>query len=283
MRPWKAFVAVGIVLLAVLAACQKELSADGEVVAQGKQKVNIYLTDDPALFDSVVVNILAVKARVDTCSRSSDDQRDDDDDDSCEVWFDLNISAGMYDLLRLRNGIDTLLATGTIPQGKVEKVKLVLGTGHYLVKDSIRYPLNMMPGRKSEIMIKLKDDDWDRNNSNNNNRVWLDFDVAKSIIRVRDGQFYLLPVVRPFSMVKTGAIKGKIMSLDAMAVVSVYNSSDTAFALPDKKGEFKIRGLKEGTYSLFVNAGNNYRDTTISNIAIRAGKETDLKTITLKK
>lgn len=282
MRPWKAFVAVGIVLLAVLAACQKELSADGEAVAAGKQKVNIYLTDDPALFDSVLVNIVAVKARVDTCTKSSDDNRDDDDD-SCEVWFDLNITPGMYDLLRLRNGIDTLLATGTIPQGKVEKVKLVLGTGHYLVKDSVRYPLNMMPGRKSEIMIKLKDDDWDRNNSNNNNRVWLDFDIAKSIVKVRDGQFYLLPVVRPFSVVKTGAIKGKIVPQDAMAVVSIYNSSDTAFALPDKKGEFKIRGLKEGTYSLFVNAGNNYRDTTINNIAIRAGKETDIKTITLKK
>lgn len=282
MRPWKAFLAVGIVLLAVLAACQKELSADGQVVPQGKQKVNIYLTDDPALFDSVVVNIVSVMARVDTCSQSTDDRDDDDKDDSCEVWFDLKISPGNYDLLRLRNGIDTLLASGTIPQGKVEKVKLVLGSGHYLVKDGVRYPLNLMPGRRPDIIIKLKDDDWDRNNSNNN-RVWLDFDIAKSIIKVRDGQFYLLPVIRPFGMVKTGAVKGKIAPLDAMAVVSLYNSSDTAFALPDKKGEFKIRGLKEGTYSLFVNAGNNYRDTTIQNIAVLAGKETDLKTITLKK
>jgi len=63
----------------------------------------------------------------------------------------------------------------------------------------------------------------------------------------------------------------------------VYNSGDTAYAIPDKDGDFKIRGLKEGTYSLFVNASNGYRDTTINNIVVKAGKETELKKITLQK
>jgi hypothetical protein len=63
----------------------------------------------------------------------------------------------------------------------------------------------------------------------------------------------------------------------------LYNQTDTAYAIPDKDGEFKIRGLKEGAYTLFVNASNGYRDTILQNIQIRTEKETKLETILLKK
>ena len=43
-----------------------------------------------------------------------------------------------------------------------------------------------------------------------------------------------------------------------------------------------MRGLKDGTYSLFVNGSNNYKDTTINNIVVQAPKNTNVGVIELK-
>jgi hypothetical protein len=114
--------------------------------------------------------------------------------------------------------------------------------------------------------------------------LWLDFDVARSIIRLYNGQFYLKPVFHFYTISSTGAIEGSVLPRDAAPVISVYKSTDTAYAIPWKdEGSFKIRGLKEGSYTLFVNASNGYRDTTLTNITVTAGKETEIGKITLHK
>lgn len=280
---------ISMLALALLAffiwACQKELSGDVSKQAS-KQQLNLFLTDDPALFDSVLIDIQAVRVRVDTCSSSGQDDNGAsgnlDDDDSCEIWLNLTIRPGLYNLLQLRNGIDTLLASGSVPAGKVEKVRILIGNNSYLVKDSIRYPLHLPVGNKAEIELKMKGDDWDHFGGNSS-RVWLDFDVARSIVKVRNGQFYLIPVIRPFVVKKTGVLEGKVQPMAALPVISVYNSSDTAYAIPDKNGSFKIRGLKEGSYTMFVNASNGYADTTLNNLSVLAGRETKLNTINLHK
>ena len=64
-------------------------------------------------------------------------------------------------------------------------------------------------------------------------------------------------------------------------MIKAFNATDTAFARPENEGEFKIRGLKGGTYSLFIDGINGYRDTTITNISVTSNKETDLGTIRL--
>jgi hypothetical protein len=64
-------------------------------------------------------------------------------------------------------------------------------------------------------------------------------------------------------------------------MIKAYNATDTAFAMPEDEGEFKIRGLREGTYSLFIDGINGYRDTTINNIAVQRSRETQLGTIRL--
>lgn len=286
MKTMMKLAALLLLMAFTLWACQKEISNNQPAARGGTQQVSIYLTDDPGLFDSVLINIQSVRVKIDTCDSDDDDDDrsddDDDDDDSCYVWRTLAIQPGFYDLLRLRNGVDTLLAQGQIPYGEIEKVKLVLGTGHYLVKDGVRYPLNMMPGRRNEVELKLKGKDWD-DFANRRRRIWLDFDVARSIIKVRDGQFFLLPVLRPFVLARTGGIEGEVKPRDAQAVISVYNDKDTAFAIPDKDGDFKVRGLAPGRYSVFFNASNGFRDTTLQNIEVRSGKDTELRPITLRR
>ncbi len=286
------FFAGGLLFLVLFYSCSKESSVQSDIPV-GSQKVSIFLTDDPALFDQVNIDIQSVKVMVDTCDRNDsaeDDHHDgdhhdggDDDHDStesrCVYWADLDIRPGVYDLLQLRNGLDTLLASGTVPDGKIIKIRIDLGPNNSLVKDSVMYPLNLPPGMHPYVIISMRGNEWEEY-GNRSRRLWLDFDVARSIITI-NGQFYLRPVIHFFVVRNTGSIEGKVEPREALPVISAYNSTDTAYAIPNHDGEFKIRGLAAGTYKVFINASNGYVDTTISNIIVQRGQETELNRVTL--
>lgn len=287
----------------LLYSCSKDNSKGTEELPPGKQHISLYLTDDPGFFDNVLVDIKSVKVLIDTCNKNNDDDDDDDRDDhnrvqsngdhdhdrgkweredSCVNWQSLDIKPGVYDLLTLRNGTDTLLANGVIPKGKIKFIKIELGTNNSLVKDSVKYPLKLFPGISSTIIVKVRGGDWDEYTPDRF-RLWLDFDVARSVIRVRDGEFYLKPVIVLFTVRATGSVSGVVAPKDAWPVISVYNAADTAYALPFWNGQWRARGLKEGSYTVFVNASNGYKDTTITGVNVVRGKETVLDRITLHK
>ena len=177
--------------------------------------------------------------------------------------------------------MDTLLGSGLVTDGTIRKIVITLGTNNSIVKDSVSYPLNLF-NNQTTITIRLFGNEWD-NFASGHYRLWLDFDCGRSIVRLRDGAFYLSPVIKAFIIKESGAVKGIVKPNDAYPIISVYNATDTAYAFPWRDGQFKVRGLDSGTYSVFVNAGNGYKDTTISNVSVTIGKETDLGTITLHK
>lgn len=284
----------GIALMAFaftlfLAACNKNTSLEN---AKGQQQFSVFLTDGPGLFDNVFIDIQAVKVVVDTSKDTRRHDRCDWDsigkhdrrkpDSASLVWQSLNITPGVYDVLKLRNGLDTLLATASIPAGTVRLIKIELGTRNSLVKDSVTYPLNFLPGAPNFILIKLRGGEPEQLSAGSS-RLWLDFDVGKSIIRMVNGQFYLKPFLSQFVPSKYAGVKGKVEPSDAKAIVSVFNNTDTAYAIPNRDGYFKVRGLKDGTYTVFVNGSNGYGDTTITNVVVARPAETNLGTITLKK
>lgn len=261
-------------------ACSKDKS-DNTTVPAGKQSLNLYLTDGPTdYFDKVLIDIKSVKVLVDTCDKTRS-RRDWDSTKKCYIWDSLAIAPGVYDLLSLRNGVDTLLGNGLVTDGTIRKIVITLGTNNSIVKDSVNYPLNLF-NNQTTITIKLYGHEWD-NYSNGHYRLWLDFDCGRSIVRLRNNEFYLSPFIRAFIIKESGAVKGIIKPVDAKPIISILSGTDTAYAFPWKDGRFKVRGLESGTYSVYVNAGNGYKDTTISNVSVTVGKETDLGTITLHK
>jgi hypothetical protein len=271
-------VAIGAI---IFFACNKEKS-DNSTVPSGKQELSLYLTDGPTdIFDKVFIDIKSVKILVDTCDKTRRRRIDWDSTKKCTIWDSLTIAPGVYDLLTLRNGIDTLLGSGMVTDGTIRKIVITIGTNNSIVKDSVTYPLNLF-NNQTTITIKLYGHEWD-NYSNGRYRLWLDFDCGRSIVRMRDGRFFLSPYIRAFIIKESGAVKGVIKPRDAFSIVSVYNATDTAYAIPWHDGQFKVRGLDSGTYSVFVNGGNSYQDTTINNVSVTIGKETDLGTITLHK
>ena len=270
-----------------LASCKKSTS-DELAVPAGKDNVSLYLTDGPGLFDQVLIDIRSVKVLVDT---SADTRRHDNEDwdrrggndekkDTSFVWETLNIKAGVYDILKFRNGADTLLAQSNITRGSIRLIKIELGTNNSVVKDSTSYPLYLPANANNYVLIKLRGQEFDVFLPNKK-RLWLDFDVARSIVQERDNRFYLRAVFHFWVVSNTGSIAGKVGPRDGFPVVTIFNNTDTAYALPDKEGNFKARGLNDGTYSVFINASNGFKDTTITNVKVTAPRETSLGTIKL--
>ena len=61
------------------------------------------------------------------------------------------------------------------------------------------------------------------------------------------------------------------------------NATDTANAIPHLNGDFKIRGLKDGVYTILYKGSNGYRDTTLYNIQLQQGGEKILPNVVLTK
>ena len=209
------FLAVMAFAVVIMTACNKSASVDSSVPA-GKQHLSLYLTDGPGLFDKVMIDIRSVKVLVDTCSNTRHHDNDDWDDhgdkeeknkkeDSCFVWENLNVKAGVYDILKFRNGADTLLAASGITKGSIRLIKIEMGTNNSVVKDSISYPVFLKANSGNFILIKLKGNEFDEYMPGRT-RLWLDFDITRSIIQERDNKFYLKPVFHFFTINKTGSI-----------------------------------------------------------------------------
>lgn len=284
-----------IILAAIMAiavsvsmtACKKSNSAEATA---GKEQLSLYLTDGPGFFDNVFIDIRSVKVLVDTSTNTRRHDNDDWDDrgehdqrrDSSFIWESLNFKAGVYDVLKFRNGADTVLAAAHIAVGSIRLIKIEIGTNNSVVKNGITYPVYLPASARNYILIKLKGDECERYESGKK-RLWLDFDVARSIIQGSDNRFYIRPVFHFFVVSATGHLSGRVGPADAQAVITVFNGKDTAYALPNKEGYFKLRGLDDGKYSVFFNASNGYRDTTITNVEVKAPGETNVGIITLKK
>lgn len=286
------WLAITMLLAVIVYSCKKDESAQTSLAAN-QQRLNVYFTDNPGYFDNVFLDIRKVEVLVDTCTATGDSDWGDDYNrcwwgedhhfgkDSCQVWDSLPIRAGEYDVLSLRNGTDTLLGNGVVPSGKVKKIVITLGDNNYLVKDSVTYPLKS-PSGQVKLVVQIRPEEWEEFESGNF-RLWLDFDIDRSIVQTGNNKFILRPVIHVFTAKQTGSISGVVKPADAWPVITVYNDTDTAYALPWRDGQYKVRGLKAGSYSLYVNASNGYKDTTITGITVEKGKNTSVDQIKLSK
>lgn len=277
---------LGIVLIPVLIliSCKKETS-DGNI-PKGQQRVRIRLSDNPVPYQAVYVDIQQVLVQVipDSC-RGRGDRNDndcyDDDEYRCSVWDTLDIRPGVYNLLDLSNGTDTLLATGLTLTGRINQIKLVLGNNNSVLIDSVSYPLTLW-NNSHTVTIQVKGHDIIEITPNDL-QIWLDFDAGASIVRVSNNHFVLKPRLRIWVPSQTASIKGKVLPNNAHAIVAAIANGDTLVAIPDRwDGRFKIRGLIGTSANVFINAtANGYRDTTITNVTLTRGGETDIGTIQL--
>jgi len=285
-------------LMFIFYACSKNVSSSNSstnsAVPAGKNAVAISMMDGPVNYSKVLIDIQQVAVLIDTSTKQTapdnDHQWDDNwfgwgrsQRDSSIFWDTLKINPGIYDLLQLRNGTDTLLASGNYPAGKILKIKITLGMQDSVYTDSVTsYPL-ILPWNLQIFTINVARENVD-SIANNDFKLWLDFNLNRSIIDFR-GTYYLRPYVVAFNDVQYAKIQGYVKPQWSGALVEAINAStsDTLYAIPNDDGYYMFRGVATGTYTLDFKGENGYQDSTLSGIVVDSAKTTVVPTITLHK
>lgn len=244
---------------ATLYSCKKD---DKTNQSAQTARVNMHLTDAPADYDAVYIDIQSVEVTM---------------EGSAAVTIPA-VRPGVYDLLKFKNGMDTLLARADIPAGKISQMRLILGVNNSIVVDGKTYAMNTPSAQESGLKLNLKQEFA----AGGSYDVWLDFDAAKSIVETGSGKFQLKPVIRAYSALTDGRVKGYVLPGTALATVYLSDGANTYAAIPAPDGFFMFAGIPEGTYSVTLDAAVvTFTDITINNVQVKYGATADLGVTTL--
>ncbi|MEO7306090.1 MAG: DUF4382 domain-containing protein [Ferruginibacter sp.] len=146
--------------------------------AEGTSTLNVRLTDAPTAYEEVNVDIREVKVKF-------------SDDSLSTGWVTLATTPGIYRLLDLQNGVDTLLATGVFPFQTVKEIRFVLGPNNTIKDAGVVYTLTVPSGAESGLKLKI-------NHALNETleTIIIDFDAALSVTKDGTGDYKLRPVLR---------------------------------------------------------------------------------------
>lgn len=165
-------VQIGLVLLilslvGITTGCKKE---------QGESRMTVKMVDAPGDFQQVNVEVLQVQVHHEGAG-----------------WVDLPTVSGIYDLLTLQNDVSaTLVDVGTLPAGRINQFRLILGSNNTVMVDSTYYPLATPSAQQSGLKINF-DTDFAPNQLY---EVVLDFDAQKSIVTQGNGSYSLKPTIK---------------------------------------------------------------------------------------
>ena len=244
----------------ILWGCSKN-SFNGE---KGTTTFNVYLTDAPAGYDEVLIDIQEVKVHVDGT-------------DSTSGWRDLNVNAGVYNLLDFTNGMDTLLASDELPAGHISQMRLVLGADNQVKVDGGYHPLKTPSGQQSGLKLNIHTD----LQENIEYDIWIDFDACRSIVRTGNGKYILKPVIRTYTKAATGGISGVVDPVEARPyIMAISADSDTTGTLADTvTGSFLLKGLPGGDYDVVFRPDSGYLEKTVEGVSVTAGVITEMDTV----
>jgi hypothetical protein len=138
--------------------------------------INIRLTDAPFDAQEVNVEITDVLVKVENDNAG---------------WRSLQVSAGVYNLLALQNGKDTLLASGSIHATSIIKeLRFVLGINNTIKIDGSSFPLVMPTGADAGLVVEV-----DQKLNKDVHTFIIDFDAGQSVFQNTNG-YLLKPALR---------------------------------------------------------------------------------------
>jgi hypothetical protein len=100
----------------------------------------------------------------------------------------------------------------------------------------------------------------------------------------KTGFFALIAIVAllAFTILQGGSIKGKIIPADGASQVWAISSADTLKAAISQ-GNFEITRAKAGTYKVYIDAIDPYKDVVRDGVQVNDGGTVDLGEIQLTK
>ena len=247
-----------IILLSILAisfgftACEKNQS--------GTTTVNLRMTDAPGDFEAIILNIKEVEVKTSAGTAL------------------LDVKGGAFDILKFRNGRDTLIASENIATGTLKEVRLILEpTGNIVIINGVSYDLKTPSGQSSGVKIKVQEELVDGVAYT----LLLDFDAAKSIVNTGNGKYILKPVIRAVPNAVSGAIAGTVTPLASAPLIYAINGVDTVGTIIDANGKFYFNGIAAGTYKIDFVTSTPYVSRSLNNITVTTGSVTNVGAVNL--
>jgi hypothetical protein len=225
-----------IATIACLSACSKT-----EKNNTAKAKLQISLTDDPdPSIQEVWIDVQQIEVLM---------------DGSGPVILN-GSHPGLYNLLDLANGKDTLLADAELPPGNISQIRLILGDNNFLVtrngdQIALKTPSEQQSGLKVQVHQEIT--------GGILYHLTIDFNVAKSIVFAgNSGNVILKPVLRILSFVPSGGdISGIVVPAGFPTFVYAIMGADTvSTTVTNSHGNFLIKDVPAGQYTLLFNPGD---------------------------
>lgn len=264
MKNRKVHSIVGIILLLIsldFVSCSKN-----ENTAKGESRFQVFLTDDFGDYEEVLIDVQGIEINV----TGNDDGG----------WQSLSgVYTGTYDLLKLVNDKDTILADATIPSGRIHQLRLILGPENYVNVNGNLVRLNTPSAQQSGLKLNIQQEV----TNGILYKILLDFDVARSIVATGGGGYNLKPVIRTVFESVGGSIKGWVDPKDFKTAVSAIQGVDTiAGTFTGDDGGYIIKGIAQGAYLLQFNPSDSvHKDSLLSGINVINKEVTVLDTMFL--
>lgn len=166
-----------IILMAILAITSCEKNETGT----NNSQLQIRLTDAPGAYEEVNVDIRDVRIKFNDDSLPNDG------------WIAGTVNQGVYNLLALQNGVDTLIANiGNLPQDQIlREIRFYLGDNNTIKVNGQIYPLEINEGDRPKLKIKVS-----KKLGTTINTIVVDFDAGLSIKELGNNRYRLIPVLK---------------------------------------------------------------------------------------
>lgn len=237
-------------------SCKKD---DSVQPAREPTPYYLRMTDAPAAYSAVNVDIQSVEIKGNRGTAT------------------LNVNAGIYNLLNFSNGLDTLIATGSLMMDRVDQIRLILGTNNTVVSGGIAYPLSTPSAQQSGLKLQVHQN----LQPGVAYYVLLDFDANQSIVQEGNGSYSLKPVIRTIEVALSGSVKGHVNPPGVMASVTATSGSNSYSSMVNANGDFVIAGMPAGMYTITVNPAAPYNAAVVNNVVVTTGSSTNVGTINL--
>jgi hypothetical protein len=253
-----------LLLFMILVIIQTGCDKDATGLAEGQSRLNIYLTDATAIYDSVNITFSEVSVHLDSS------------------WITVKRDPVTVDLLEWSNGRKLLIGSADVPPGLYTQVRIIIEEAVIGVGGEV-FPLTVPSGAQTGLKFGpefLLED-------GSTYELVIDFDAERSIVTTgppnNPKSYKLKPHIRVTTTAASGSISGMVSNPENLPLACAILEGDTVTtSFVDKNtGHFMLGFLPPSNYLVTVT------DTLLQtfeqvDVPVVAGDDYDLGTITLE-